>query len=137
MHFLVLFFLILQFFYLINNRALYYLLQKFTAILKDKQEHPEQTKIILIDSSSFVFLVYMAGDFLYLLFCLWLLFTEKYWQPGAMLFLLTSLETYAFHMRVDYTFDEAENGYLYPKTWLRCSFSGLSIYILTRLYFIL
>lgn len=134
MHIVVLFFLTVQFYYLFNNRQLYYLLQKITNLVKEQKQNPDSQKIILINASSLGFVFYMIADLLYLFFCFWLLFSKDYWQEGGMLFLLTSLETYAFHTRVDYTFDEDENGFLYPKAWVRCLFSGFSIYILTKLY---
>lgn len=134
MQIMVLFFLIVQFYFLLNNRQLYYLLQKVTNLIKEQHENPETQRIILVNASSLTFIFYMISDFLYLLFCFWLIFSKAYWQEGGMLFLITSLETYAFHTRVNYTFDEAENGFIYPKSWLRCLFSGLSIYILTKLY---
>lgn len=134
MQILTLFFLLVQFYNLLNNRRIYYILQKIIGLIQEQQQNPEVQKVVLVNASSLTFLFYMVSDLLYLLFCFWLLFTDAYWQQGGILFLLTSLETYAFHARVAYTFDEAENGYIYPKIWLRCLFSGFSIYILTRLY---
>lgn len=136
MSYIVLFFLLQQLFLLIYNKKIYFLLQRLTNILMDNATENSNPKIILFNSSSLFFPIYMATDFLYLLFCFWLLFTNDYWQPGGMLFLITALESYAFHVKIDSIFYlNEEDGFIYPRIWARCFFSGLSLFILTRLYY--
>lgn len=134
MRFSTLIFILLQFFYLFNSRQLYFLLQKYTMLLEDKKADPTKPTVVLLGSSSCIFIIYMIFDFLYLLFCLWLLFTDNFWQPGGMLFIISSLETYAFHTKVSFTYYQDEDGFIYPTSWCRCLFSGLTLFILTRLY---
>lgn len=135
MDFIVLFFIFVQMIFLLSNRKIYFLLQKLTGFLAEAGKEQEKPKIVLLNGSSLFFPIYLVADFLYMLFCLWLLFTDTFWQPGGMLFLLTALETYAFHAKISSVFFTDKDGFIYPRSWARFLFSGLSIYILTRLYY--
>lgn len=134
MRFLTLIFILLHFFYLFNSRQLYYLLQKYTTLLSERENDSSAPNIIFVGKSSLIFFVYMIFDFIYLLFCLWLLFTDNLWQIGGMLFIISALETYAFHAKVSFTYIEDVEGFIYPRSWCRCLFTGLTLFILTRLY---
>ena len=134
MRWLTLFFISMQFFYLFNTRQLYSLMVSYTKFLKEKQENPDKNYALVMDSSSIFFLVYMIADFAFLIFCIYLLITDAYWQQGGMLFLLTALESYAYHTKVDYTYVEDPEGFTYPSAWCRYLFAGASLFILTRLY---
>lgn len=134
MRWLTLFFISMQFFYLFNTRQLYALMDSYTKFLKEKHDNPDKKYALVLDSSSIFFLIYMIADFSYLIFCLYLLIGDAYWQQGGMLFILTALESYAYHAKVDYTYVEDPEGFSYPSAWCRCLFGGASLFILTRLY---
>lgn len=127
-------FIVYHFFYLLYNKQLYNILQRYTTLLTQESDFNSNQTFSLLNNEYPLFTIFMVADLFYLLYCLWLLFTDNYWQQGGMLFLITSLETYAFHCNVAYTFDSDEEGFLYPKAWFRCFSSGLSIFILTRIY---
>lgn len=116
------FFLLMNIFYLINYRMLYYLLQYFSEALAEEKSSANP-RVILLNKDAIIFLLYLTADFFYLFFCLWLLLTDKYWQPGSFLFLLTALDAYCLKAKVAGTYEEdPESGYLYHQLWWRCFF---------------
>lgn len=134
MRWITLFFISMQFFYLFNTRELYYLMDLYTKLAKDKQSHPGEKTVILINDSSLFFLLYMIADFLYLIYGIYLLVSDNYWQQGGMLLIISALEAYAHHMKVAYTYVEDPAGFCYPNSWCKCLFTAASLFILTRIY---
>lgn len=134
MRWITLFFISMQFFYLFNARELYYLMNLYTKLAKEKQAQPGNKKIILLNDSSLFFLMYMIADFLYLVYGIYLLASDNYWQQGGMLLIISALEAYAHHMKVSYTYVEDPAGFTYPNSWCKCLFTGAALFILTRLY---
>lgn len=134
MRWITLFFISMQFFYMFNTRELYFLMDSYIKLAQENRQNPEHKKALVINSSTLFFLIYMVSDFLYLIFCMYLLSSDTYWQQGGMLLLISALEAYAFHARVDHTYIDDPQGFSYPNSLCSCIFAGASLFILTRLY---
>ena len=134
MHILILLFIFMHFYYLFNTREIYYILNQYIELAKLNKSNPAKKHVVVVNSTILFFIMYMALDFFYMFFCLYLLSGDAYWQQGGMLFILSSLEAYAYHMRISYTCQEDPEGFVYPSTWCSCLLTGASLFILSRLY---
>ncbi len=121
-------------YFLLNAKEIYYLLYQYMDVVKFKNDFPDKKQVIVMNSASISFILYMLADFGFLLYCLWLLFHDAYWQQGGLLFIISSLASYAHHMKISYTYTTDDNGFTYPNIVFRCFFSGTSLFILSRLY---
>ena len=134
MKYLTLFFIFVQMYFLMNAKDIYYLLYQYMDVIKLKNEFPDKKQVIVVNEASISFILYMLADFAFLLYCLWLLLHDAYWQRGGLLFIISSLESYAHHMKISYTYTTDEAGFTYPNIAFRCFFSGTTLFILTKLY---
>ena len=134
MNFIPLFFLCVRMFHFIHAHRIVYFLQKFSQMLEDKRRHPERRQIILIDSSASIFVVYLLCDISFLLYCMYLMFHDDTWTPGFLLLIIAAMESAAIHLRISGTYDEDEEGFVYPRPWFRYLTFGESMFILLRLF---
>ena len=73
-------------------------------------------------------------DVFFLLYCIWLMLHDNTWTPGFLLLVIAALESLAIHARISGAYDEDEEGFVYPRTWVRYLCFGESMFILLRLF---
>ena len=121
-------------FHFIHSRRIAYLLQRFSRILDERRANPGRKQVIIIDGSATTFIIYFLLDVFFLLYCIWLMLHEVTWTPGFLLLVIAALESLAIHARISGAYDEDEEGFVYPRTWLRYLCFGESMFILLRLF---
>ena len=119
MNFIALFFLCVRMFHFIHSRRIAYLLQRFSRILDERRANPGRKQVIIIDGSATTFIIYFLLDVFFLLYCIWLMLHDNTWTPGFLLLVIAALESLAIHARISGAYDEDEEGFVYPRTWLR------------------
>lgn len=134
MNFMALFFLCVRMYHFIHAQRLSYLIQNFNRIARQRREHPEQRQIIIIDSSASVFIAYFVLEFLFLLYCIWLMLHEATWGQGFLLLIIAAMESIGVHARISGVYEEDSNGFVYPRSWFRYLTFGESMFILLRLF---
>lgn len=116
-----------------NYQTLARFTQDLNRLLEEHRGNPHGATIFLIDKSPLFFILNFAGDIMYLLFCIYLMFHDTTWTPGVLLLAIATLESYALYGRIDGTFFIAKDGYAYPRLWWRYFCCGSTIFILTQL----
>ena len=134
MNFIALFFLCVRMFHFIHSHKIAYLLQRFSRILDERRANPGRKQVIIIDGSATTFIIYFLLDVVFLLYCIWLMLHDATWTPGFLLLVIAALESFAIHARISGAYDEDEEGFVYPRTWLRYLCFGESMFILLRLF---
>lgn len=134
MNFIALFFLCVRMFHFIHSRRIAYLLQRFSRILDERRANPGRKQVIIIDGSATTFIIYFLLDVFFLLYCIWLMLHDTTWTPGFLLLVIAALESLAIHARISGAYDEDDEGFVYPRTWLRYLCFGESMFILLRLF---
>ncbi len=133
MNVIPLFFITIKMFALMNARQVAFFVQNFTAMLKSKEKTPGKRQFLLIDQSAMIFIFYLIADILFLLYCIWLMCSNDTWHPGCMLLIISAMESYAMHGRIDGTYTADPLGFVYPKLWFKYLMGGQSLFILLKL----
>lgn len=131
MHYIPLLFLCAKTFSFVYHRELALFLHNFKVILATRK-NDEKTHVFIIDKTTIFFLIYLLVDFLFLLYCIWLIHTDI-WEPGCMLLFLSALESYGVHGQIDGTYKISPLGFVYPRLWFKYLMSGLIMFILLQL----
>ncbi len=134
MEHIALFFICLKMYSFMYTQELAYFIHKFAQILEHRRNNPGSKQVIYMDKTGLRFLFYLAVDILFLIYCIFLLSDESTWQPGFFLLSLAALEAYALRARVPGTFMLHKSGYAYATLWFRYLMTGLTLYVLLRLF---
>lgn len=134
MNFFPLFFICIKMYAFINARELAYFLHNFANILRHRRENPGSKQIIYMDKTGLRFIFYLATDILFLLYCLYLLSDESTWKPGFLLLAISAMEAYALRARIYGTYVKDKLGFVYSTMWFRHLMTGMSLFILLKLF---
>lgn len=134
MSFFALFFICVKMYAFMSARELAYFLHNFTNILKHRRDNPNSKQIIYMDKTGLRFILYLATDILFLLYCLYLISDDSTWKPGFLLLSISGLEAYALRAQVYGTFVKDPLGFVYSSMWFRHLMTGMSLFILLKLF---
>lgn len=134
MSFFALFFICVKMYAFMSARELAYFLHNFTNILKHRRDNPNSKQIIYMDKTGLRFILYLAMDILFLLYCLYLISDDSTWKPGFLLLSISALEAYALRAQVYGTFVKDPLGFVYSSMWFRHLMTGMSLFILLKLF---
>lgn len=134
MSFIPLFFIIIKMYAFLNTRELAYFLHNFALILQARRKNPKVKQVLIIDKSSVFVIIYFLADILFLLYCIWLMMNDLTWQPGCLLLMISALESYAMHAKINGTYKIDKLGFIYPKIWFKYLMSGQTLFILLNLF---
>lgn len=134
MNLLPLLFIFVKLFYFINARELSYFIQNFALLLQSRRRNPNKKHVVLIDQGAFIFIFYFAADIMFLFYCIWLMADTATWSPGCLLLIISAMESYAVHYKIDGTYERDPMGFLYPKMWFKYAMTGMSMFILLKLF---
>lgn len=134
MNIIALFFLIVKIYHFINARKIAYFIQRFSKLMEEHSNMPERKQIIILNMNASSFIVYLIGDLLFLLYCMWLMFHDATWTPGFLLLIIAALEPLAVHARISGTYEQDSEGFVYPRAWFRYLSFAESMFILLHLF---
>lgn len=134
MNFIPLFFICLRMYSFINYREIAYFLQSFANMLEARKKNPDKKQIVLLDKSAMVFLVYLAVDIAFMAYCLYLMYHDETWSPGCLLLIISAMETYGVRARITGTYVIDPQGFAYGSLWFRYLMTGMSLFILLKLF---
>ncbi|MBQ8417922.1 MAG: hypothetical protein IJX10_04745 [Phascolarctobacterium sp.] len=134
MEFIALFFICVKMYAFMNAQELAYFLHSFANILRHRRENPGSKQIIFMDKAGMRFISYLALDILFLLYCLYLLSDDNTWKPGFLLLAISAMEAYALRARIYGTYVRHKLGYVYSSLWFRHLMTGMSLFILLKLF---
>ena len=124
------FFIVLEIINFIFYKRYYYYTQWMTALLR--KEHKDKLRIVLVNKITLLFLANYILHFFFLAYCIYLMFIGN-WQPGCMLLLLASLESFSVQKNIEGVTIRHANGFTYPKPIFKYFISTLTIFILLNL----
>lgn len=134
MNLLPLLFIFVKMFYFINARELAYFIQNFALLLESRRRNPGKKHVVLIDRGAFIFICYFLADIFFLFYCIYLMSDMATWSPGCLLLIISAMESYAVHYKVAGAYEQDPSGYVYPKIWFKYAMSGMSMFILLKLF---
>lgn len=123
-------FILIEIVSIIYYKRLYFFLATISSLVDARKT--EKMRIVLIDKFTLLIAAYFLGHIVFMLYCVFLIFSPT-WQPGCMLLLLSSLESYGVKAQIPGAFQRAEQGFVYPSILLKYTVSVLSIYVLLNL----
>lgn len=134
MDYIALFFIFVKMFHFINAAEIAFFVQSLTKLIREQRKQDKIKKVIIIDNHTLIYFMYLIGDFLFLFYCIWLIFDDNLWQQGCMLLIISALESYAVRARISGTYSIDANGFVFPRMWFRYLIFGMSMFILLRLF---
>jgi len=111
-----------------------FFVQSLTRLIREQRKSNKVKKVVIIDNHTFIYFMYLIGDFLFLIYGIWLIFDDVLWQEGCMLLIISALEAYAVRARIIGTYAMDSHGFVYPRMWFRYLMFGMSMFILLRLF---
>ncbi|MEG0831145.1 MAG: hypothetical protein RSE47_00865 [Acidaminococcaceae bacterium] len=129
MNFLPVLFIFLEILSLVFYKRFYFFVYSFAAML---EKTAGKVRVIKFDSLGLFFIGYYLFHLLFLFYCVYLMFQPK-WEPGCMLLLLATAESYAVKAEIKGLYRQAANGCKYPKLIFKFFISSLTIFILLNL----
>ncbi len=133
MNVIPLFFITIKMFALMNTRQVAFFIQNLATMLQSMGKSSGKKQFVLINQSAMIFIFYMIADILFLFYCLWLMCSDDTWTPGCMLLIISAMESYAMHVRIDGTYTADPLGFVYPRLWFKYLMNGQSLFILLKL----
>ncbi len=134
MNLIPLLFICMRMYAFINYREIAYFLQTFSNMLEARKKNPGKTQVVLMDKAAVIFLIYLAFDIGFLLYCMYLMYHPETWSPGCLLLLISAMEAYAVRMRISGTYEVDPQGFAYGSLWFRYLMTGMSMFILLKLF---
>lgn len=134
MNYIALFFIFIKMFHFINAMEIAFFVQSLTRLIREQRKSNKVKKVVIIDNHTFIYFMYLIGDFLFLIYGIWLIFDDVLWQEGCMLLIISALEAYAVRARIIGTYAMDSHGFVYPRMWFRYLMFGMSMFILLRLF---
>ncbi|MCD7974215.1 MAG: hypothetical protein LUF25_00080 [Phascolarctobacterium sp.] len=133
MNVIPLFFITIKMFALMNTRQVAFSIQNIVTMLQSMGKSSGKKQFVLVNQSAMIFIFYMIADILFLFYCLWLMCSDDTWTPGCMLLIISAMESYAMHVRIDGTYTADPLGFVYPRLWFKYLMNGQSLFILLKL----
>lgn len=133
MNVIPLFFITIKMFALMNTRRVAFFIQNIVTMLQSMGKSSGKKQFVLVNQSAMIFIFYMIADILFLFYCLWLMCSDDTWTPGCMLLIISAMESYAMHVRIDGTYTADPLGFVYPRLWFKYLMNGQSLFILLKL----
>lgn len=134
MDYIALFFIFIKMFHFINAVEIAFFVQSLTKLINEQSKSDKIKKVVIIDNHTLIYFLYLIGDFLFLIYGIWLIFDDLLWQQGCMLLIISALESYAIRARISGTYAIEQHGFVYPRPWFRYLMFGMSMFILLRLF---
>lgn len=124
------FFIVLEILNIFFYKRYYYYTQWMTALLRNPPK--DRLKVLLINKITLLFIANYILHFFFLAYCIYLMFSGN-WQPGCMLLLLATLESFSVQKNIEGVTIKYANGVTYPKAPFKYFISILTIFILLNL----
>ena len=134
MDYIALFFIFVNMFHFINAAEIAFFVQSLTKLIREQRKQDKIKKVVIIDNHTLIYFMYLIGDFLFLFYCIWLIFDDNLWQQGCVLLIISALESYAGRARISGTYSIDAKGFVFPRMWFRYLMFGMSMFILLRLF---